>query len=108
MCVTSFCSASGLPLYLAATLLYEGPSFCLSTEWQLRQPFFFTRASAAASSAASASNAPPASITAAIEAITFMVPLPFVVIHWVGLWKRVSYAGGCPPLICIKECREER
>src|SRR5213080_1260097 len=57
-CVTSFCSASALPLYLAATLLYDGPSFCLSIEWQLRQPLFFTRPSAAASSAASAISAP--------------------------------------------------
>src|SRR5262245_59769442 len=53
-CATSFCSASALPLYLAATSLNDGPAFFAETEWHPVQPLFLISASAAAVSCACA------------------------------------------------------
>src|SRR5687768_12515264 len=53
-CLTSVACASGLPLYLAAVSLNEGPSFLALTEWHFMQPLFFVSASAAATSTACA------------------------------------------------------
>src|SRR5262245_40589816 len=49
-CLKSAACASGLPLYLAAVSLKEGPSFLADTEWHFMQPLFFISASAPATS----------------------------------------------------------
>src|SRR3989304_3697391 len=51
----SVAAASLLPLYLAATSLYAGPTFFSATAWQFKQPFAFAR-----SAPASAAPTPPA------------------------------------------------
>src|SRR6185437_440123 len=42
---TSISTALGLPRYLAATSLYDGPTIFLSSEWHALQPSFFIMSS---------------------------------------------------------------
>src|SRR6185436_7612285 len=57
ICAVTFCSPSGLPLYLADTSLNDGPSLALSTAWHFRQSLLRASACALASSAPQAGAA---------------------------------------------------
>ena len=59
----------------------EGPSFSAETEWHLRQPSFFSVASAALWSCASVNGAQARPAANAITAIRFMLP-PLILINW--------------------------
>ena len=53
---SSLAAASAWPLYFAATLLYDGPSFSAETEWHFRQPLALSALSPALASCACAPN----------------------------------------------------
>src|SRR5436190_21422344 len=63
---------SALPLYFAATLLYDGPSLSAETEWHFRQPPDLSDASAFAASCACANGIQARPATTATSAICFM------------------------------------